>query len=84
MAWPVEFDPAAERELDDLDPSVRKRVMRRLVELADDPIHAANVKALGDGAYRLRVGDWRVIYALVSGNTLRVLKVAHRREAYRR
>jgi mRNA-degrading endonuclease RelE of RelBE toxin-antitoxin system len=61
MAWPVEFDPAAEREVNALDPPVRERVMRQLAPLADDPLHARNVKALADGLYRLRVGNWRLL-----------------------
>jgi len=42
------------------------------------------VKALQGGGYRLRVGDWRVIYDLRDDVlVVLVVRVAHRREAYR-
>lgn len=41
------------------------RIRRRLDELARDPLNAANVKKLTENpGYRLRVGDWRVVYLL--------------------
>ena len=44
---------------------LQTRLLRSLTRLADDPRNAANVKAMkGSDLYRLRVGDWRVIYAL--------------------
>jgi mRNA interferase RelE/StbE len=44
-----------------------------------------NVKALqGQPGYRLRVGDWRVIYTLQDEVlTVLIIRIAHRREAYR-
>jgi mRNA interferase RelE/StbE len=49
------------------------------------PVAARNVKALqGQPSYRLRVGDWRVIYTLRDEVlTVMVVRIAHRREAYR-
>jgi mRNA interferase RelE/StbE len=49
-----------------------------------NPPQAPNVKAMTDGNYRLRVGDWRVVYALRHDVlTVLVLRVGHRREVYR-
>lgn len=64
---------------------MQARILRSLDRLAADPRSAANVKALkGDARYRLRVGDWRVIYTLRDDVlVVLVLRVAHRREAYR-
>jgi mRNA interferase RelE/StbE len=42
------------------------------------------VKALRGGGFRLRVGDWRVIYGLREAElAVLVIRVAHRREVYR-
>jgi mRNA interferase RelE/StbE len=66
------------------DRTVQARVLRSLERLASDPRTAANVKAMGHGRYRLRVGNWRVIYTLHDDAlVVLVLRVAHRREAYR-
>jgi mRNA interferase RelE/StbE len=63
---------------------MRQRIANALARLALDPRHAANVKALrGTNLYRVRVGDWRVIYTLRDEALLiLVIRVAHRREAY--
>ncbi len=84
MAWRVEFERRAKRELDALGADIRKRIVRALDRLADDPRNAANVKVLHGGSYRLRVGDYRIIYALEDDLLIvLVVKVGHRRDVYR-
>jgi mRNA interferase RelE/StbE len=52
--------------------------------LSGAPRDAANVKALTGGGYRLRIGDWRVIYTVQDDVlVVLVLGVGHRREIYR-
>jgi mRNA interferase RelE/StbE len=84
VSWTVRFTPAAQRQADSLDPPVRQRIANSLARLALDPHRAANVKALrGDSRYRLRVGDWRVIYTLEDDVlVVLVIRVGHRREVY--
>ena len=85
MTWAVGFSPAADRHINALDAVVRTRVLNAIAKLARDPYAASNVKALADGLYRLRVGDWRVVYDMRTADVLiLVVKVAHRREVYRR
>jgi mRNA interferase RelE/StbE len=59
-----------------------------LRRVAADPYATPNVKARKGGGFRLRVGDWRVLYDLRDDLLVvlvaRVARVAHRREAYRR
>jgi mRNA interferase RelE/StbE len=85
VTWAIRYARAAERAIDALDPTVRRRVLAAIGFLARDPYAAPNVKALqGAAQYRLRVGDWRVIYTLHDDVlVVLVLRVAHRREAYR-
>jgi mRNA interferase RelE/StbE len=68
-----------------LDRPVQARIPRSLHRLPAAPRSAANVEALrGAARYRLRIGDWRVIYTLRDDVLLvLVVRVAHRREAYR-
>jgi mRNA interferase RelE/StbE len=62
----------------------RARVKAKIEALARDPFGAANVKQLvGEPGYRLRVGDWRVIYDVDSGRlVVRVLKIGPRGGVY--
>ena len=89
MAWRVEFDPAAARELGKLDPQVARRILTFLhdrVATLDDPRsigEALKGSKLGE-FWKYRVGDYRIISSIEDG-ALRVLvvKVGNRREVYR-
>lgn len=84
MTWRLTFRPSAQRELDGLDPPTRGRIQRALLRLATDPRRTPNVKAMTDGNYRFRIGNWRVIDALRDDVlVVPVLRVWHRREVYR-
>ena len=83
-SYKVVFEPQADKELRAVDPKARARILKSLARLAADPHRASNVKALRSGGYRLRVGDWRVLYTLEEDLLLvLVVKVGHRREVYR-
>lgn len=89
MAWKVELDPAAERELDKLDPQIARRILKFLhsrIAPLDDPRslgEALKGSKLGD-LWKYRVGDYRLIADIQDGR-LRILivRVGNRREVYR-
>ena len=86
MAYRIEFAPKAQRDLKGLDGSIRGRIARRIDSLADNPFPSGIKKIQGeDELYRLRVGDYRVLYQ-VQGKVLVVLiiGIGHRRDVYRR
>lgn len=83
MKYQVIWAESAARELGKLEPSVARQIYSKVGELADNPYR--NVRKLrGDKGFRLRVGDYRVIFD-VDGERLRVLvlKVGHRSRIYR-
>lgn len=88
--WTVEFDPAAAKELQKLDPQVARRIVAFLRErIAPLPDPRAIGEALrGDklGDYwKYRLGDYRIVSRLVDRRLLiLVLRIGHRREVYRR
>lgn len=85
MSYRVEFAREAAKQLDALPRRMRERIVLALHGLATDPRSTPNGKALQGGGYRLRVGDYRVLYDLLDDRLIvLVLRVAHRREAYRR
>lgn len=89
MAWRVEFSPAADRELDRLDPQHAKRMLKFLFERVaalDDPRSIGEaLKGASLGAFwKYRVGDYRIVCA-IEDDALRVLvvRIGNRREVYR-
>lgn len=76
---------AALKDLRSLPASDRTRVLERLAAYAQTPNSPGHdvIKLVGtDAGYRLRVGEWRVLFVLMV-DTLDVLRVGHRREVYR-
>ena len=92
MAWRIEFDSGALRDLRGLDRQVARRVTRFLSErvgaLEDPRRFGAPLKSPGEAGsvplWRYRVDNWRIVVR-IEDDVLRVLvvRVAHRREVYR-
>lgn len=80
----IEYTREAAKALATLPRNVRELVLGKIDGLARDPFGAANVKKLiGQPGYRLRVGDWRVIYDVDSGRlVVRVLRIGPRGGIY--
>ena len=75
-----------EKEIADLPGTIRIRVVQAIRQLADNPRPPGARKLSGEmrGAWRVRIGNYRVIYDIDDDTRLViVLTVAHRREAYR-
>lgn len=89
MAWKVELDPAAERDLDRLDPQNARRILAflhgRLAKLEDPRSIGEALTGNRLGAFwKYRVGDYRIV-ADIEDSALRILvvRVGNRREVYR-
>lgn len=88
MDWRVKFDPRAFAELQKLDRSAQNRITRYLRErVAGRPNPREAGKALTAemaGLWRYRIGDYRTICSINDAQgTVLVLRVAHRKDAYR-
>lgn len=68
-----------------LSPELQERIQIKIDELADNPRPNGVVKLVnGENRYRIRVGDYRVLYIIFDDVLLvTVVKVGHRREVYR-
>lgn len=81
----IEVAPAAVRQLRKLDPHARRRVQAAVELLGEEPRPPGAKKlAGGDGEWRVRTGDYRIVYE-IHDQVLRLLVVAvgHRRDIYR-
>ena len=83
--YKVSFKPSANRELQKLPAEVQRRVVAKVAALAINPRPAGVVKLAGDeNLWRIRIGDYRVIYEFHDDRpVVVVLRVANRRDVYR-
>jgi mRNA interferase RelE/StbE len=82
--WRVLISRRAERVLRRLPRDLLLRISSAIDALADDPHPQGKKKLTGHDLYRIRVGGWRIIYAVQDDElVVLVLTVAPRGEAYR-
>lgn len=86
MAHRIEFSPAAARQLRKLDRAVLEDVRDAIEGLGEEPRpHGCRKLSGHDGLYRVRVGDYRIVYAVFDQLLLvLVLKIGNRAEVYER
>ncbi|MFB2921292.1 type II toxin-antitoxin system RelE family toxin [Aerosakkonema funiforme] len=86
MTYTVEIKPAAQRQIKKLTLDVQAQIIEKLAELELDPRPMDVQKLSGEeNAYRVRVGDYRIIYEIYDRVLLVVVvKVGNRREIYRK
>lgn len=82
--YSVELKPSARKELERLPPKLIQRVFPKLEELASEPRPVGCKKLRGGRAeWRIRVGDYRVVYTIDDGTLLvSVTRIRHRSEVY--
>ena len=84
-SYKIDFKPSVEKDLRSLPQPVIARVFKQIEALRDEPFPRQSIKLAGaEHLYRIRIGDYRVIYGV--DDTLKqvlVHYVRHRREVYR-
>lgn len=83
--YSVVFSKSAGRELGNLEQAVSLRVLSKIEALATKPRPAGCRKLTGaDDLWRIRIGDYRVIYAIDDdAGLVDIVAIRHRRDAYR-
>ena len=76
--------PSGMRDLDALEKSVFDRVRAKILMLQDSPRPAGSVKLTATEGYRIRAGDYRILYRVDDRKKIVfIYRVKHRKEAYR-
>ncbi len=85
MTYRIVLAAAAERQLRKLDPQARRRVQAAIDLLGAEPRPPAATRLVGGGGeWRVRTGDYRIIYEIEDERLLvLVLRAGHRRSVYR-
>ena len=83
--YEVTFKPSVGKDLANLSRELVARVLKRVEALKEQPFPKQALKLEGsEGLYRLRVGDYRIIYAVeIRPKRVVIHHVRHRREVYR-
>jgi len=83
LAYNIQYDPKALKQLEKLDKSTAVLILDGIEAFATTPVltKIKKLKTPFDGAYRLRIGDYRVIFYQEDALML-ISKIAHRRKVY--
>ena len=83
-SYSIEIKRSAGKELAELPKQDRLRVIARIENLAHDPRPTGSEKLSGQERYRVREGDYRILYEIHDHVLLvMVVRIGHRREVYR-
>jgi len=81
--YTVEILPHAEKQLKKLTPDVRRKVAAAILTLEEDPRPNGCKKLKDRDGYRIRVGDYRIIYEVFDRQLLvSVIELGHRSDVY--
>lgn len=83
-SYRIEIVRSAEKELRAVPSPDLSRVVKRIRALASNPRPPAGEKLSGAEGFRVRQGDWRIVYQVDdAARSVLILKIGHRREVYR-
>ncbi len=84
MPYSITTRPRVPRQISSLPPATQLRIEAAIDALAQNPRPSGSLKLSGRDFWRIRAGDYRVIYAINDGEQIvTVVRVGHRRDIYR-
>ena len=85
MKYNIDLETRARREYHALPTEVRKRITEAIDDLQTNPRPPAAKRLTAKEGYRIRKGDYRILYTIDDeSRTIRIYRVGRRREVYRR
>jgi len=82
--YKITIKKSAAKELEDIPQKDLRKIIKRIRSLARDPRPHGSQKLSGQERYRVRQGDYRIVYSIEDKDLLiDILKIGHRREIYR-
>ena len=80
----LRFKASVVRDLRGIPQADVRRILERIETLRDEPRPAGSVKLSAQERYRLRQGNYRILYTIADAEVVvEIVKVAHRRDVYR-
>ena len=82
--YKIKLIPSAKKDLDHLEKKVLVQVKDKILALSSDPRPHNCIKLTADEGYRIRTGDYRILYRIDDKKKINyIYRVKHRREVYR-
>jgi mRNA interferase RelE/StbE len=86
MTYQVRIKKSAKKELNQLPPDALNRIIPAIRNLGNNPLPSGSIKMKGTqgNVWRIRVGDYRIIYEIdKTVKVVEVFKISHRKDVYR-
>lgn len=81
MKYDISYEKEALKELERLEPTVFRRIVDKIDKMSENPASCDIKKLKGSDYFRLRVGDYRVIFIFDEG-FIKIFKIGHRQQVY--
>ena len=79
----IDWKEGALKQLDKLQPQISSRIFKKVEELSENPFSKDIKKLKGEPAFRLRVGDYRIIFDIdMKNRIIYILRLGHRKNIY--
>ena len=82
--YSVIVQPSAQKELEKLPNIIQNKILKALISLSDNPRPVGCKKLVGSDSWRVRIGEYRVVY-IIEDKVLRIeiIRIANRKDVYR-
>ena len=77
MGYKISYEKEVLKELDKLEPVISRRIVEKIEKMAENPVSCDVKKLKASDYYRLRIGDYRVIFVF-ENYLIKILKIGHR------
>ncbi|MBN2089423.1 type II toxin-antitoxin system RelE/ParE family toxin [candidate division KSB1 bacterium] len=85
MAYKIKFKNSVSKDLKKIDKSIASDILDKIdTDLSINADKNPSLKGKFAGLRKFRVGDYRIIYSIIEIDTILILRIAHRKEAYRK
>ena len=82
--YKITIKKSAAKELEDIPKKDLRKIVKRIQTLAQNPRPQESQKLSGQGRFRIRQGDYRIVYSVNDKDLIvDIVKIGHRREIYR-
>jgi mRNA interferase RelE/StbE len=84
MSYQVNLPKTVQKQLNALPQELKQRILKALAQLQEEPRPANSLQMKGGQGFRLRIGDYRVLYDIDDNSQIiNLRRIGHRREIYR-